>query len=111
MNTSEEYHQDIVSVPEFGTVLTMTSLTNARRVANNQQAKRIIKAETDGATIKELMPLISGMSNFTALMEGRFDDAQLSLGQGIGRINTIQTVEELFKGFVADYSCVYKRMA
>lgn len=110
VNASQEYRQAILGVPEFGTVLTMTSLNNAMRVANNQQAQRIMKAEAEGATIKELMPLISGKSSFTALLEGRLDDAQLSLGQGIGRIDSIKTVEELFKEFVSDYRSVHERM-
>lgn len=110
VNASHAYRQAILGVPEYGTVLTMTSLNNAMRVANNQQAKRVLKAEADGATIKELMPLISGKSNFTALLEGRLDDAQLSLGQGIGRIESIQTVKELFNEFVSDYRSVHERM-
>lgn len=77
VNASDAYREAVLSVPEYGTVLTMTSLNNAMRVANNARAQEILKAEAEGATIKELMPLISGKSNFEAMMAGRLHEAQL----------------------------------
>lgn len=80
------------------------------RVANNTRAQEILKAEAEGATIKELMPLISGKSNFEAMMAGRLHEAQLSVGQGIGRIDKIQTVSEIFEEIKQDFLYVHHRM-
>lgn len=110
INASDAYREAVLSVPEYGTVLTMTSLNNAMRVANNARAQEILKAEAEGATIKELMPLISGKSNFEAMMGGRLDEAQLSVGQGIGRIDKIQTVSEIFEEIKQDFLHVHQRM-
>ncbi|MRJ48373.1 NAD(P)H-dependent flavin oxidoreductase [Fundicoccus ignavus] len=110
VNASDAYREAVLSVPEYGTVLTMTSLNNAMRVANNARAQEILKAEAEGATIKELMPLISGKSNFEAMMGGRLDEAQLSVGQGIGRIDKIQTVSEIFEEIKQDFLYVHHRM-
>ncbi|MRI81907.1 nitronate monooxygenase [Aerococcaceae bacterium DSM 109653] len=110
VNASDAYREAVLSVPEYGTVLTMTSLNNAMRVANNARAQEILKAEAEGATIKELMPLISGKSNFEAMMGGRLDEAQLSVGQGIGRIDKIQTVSEVFEEIKQDFLHVHQRM-
>lgn len=110
VNASEEYRQALLDVPEYGTVLTMKSLNNAMRVAYNEQARRVLRAEAEGATIKELMPLISGRSTYDAMMAGRLDDAQLSMGQGIGRIHDIQPVADLFKEFVQDIRKSHEQM-
>lgn len=110
VNASDAYREAVLSVPEYGTVLTMTSLNNAMRVANNARAQEILKAEAEGATIKELMPLISGKSNFEAMMAGRLHEAQLSVGQGIGRIDKIQTVSEVFEEIKQDFLHVHQRM-
>lgn len=110
VNASDAYREAVLSVPEYGTVLTMTSLNNAMRVANNARAQEILKAEAEGATIKELMPLISGKSNFEAMMAGRLHEAQLSVGQGIGRIDKIQTVSEIFEEIKQDFLYVHHRM-
>lgn len=110
VNASDAYREAVLSVPEYGTVLTMTSLNNAMRVANNTRAQEILKAEAEGATIKELMPLISGKSNFEAMMAGRLHEAQLSVGQGIGRIDKIQTVSEIFEEIKQDFLYVHHRM-
>lgn len=110
VNASDAYREAVLSVPEYGTVLTMTSLNNAMRVANNTRAQEILKAEAEGATIKELMPLISGKSNFEAMMAGRLHEAQLSVGQGIGRIDKIQTVSEVFEEIKQDFLHVHQRM-
>lgn len=110
VNASDAYREAVLSVPEYGTVLTMTSLNNAMRVANNTRAQEILKAEAEGATIKELMPLISGKSNFEAMMGGRLDEAQLSVGQGIGRIDKIQTVSEIFEEIKQDFLHVHQSM-
>lgn len=110
VNASDAYREAVLSVPEYGTVLTMISLNNAMRVANNTRAQEILKAEAEGATIKELMPLISGKSNFEAMMAGRLHEAQLSVGQGIGRIDKIQTVSEIFEEIKQDFLNVHHRM-
>lgn len=110
VNASDAYREAVLSVPEYGTVLTMTSLNNAMRVANNARAQEILKAEAEDATIKELMPLISGKSNFEAMMGGRLDEAQLSVGQGIGRIDKIQTVSEIFEEIKQDFLHIHQRM-
>lgn len=111
VNASDAYRQALLAVPEYGTVLTMKSLNNAMRVANNEQARRVLKAEAEGATIKELMPLISGRGTYEAMMEGRLDDAQLSMGQGVGRIDRIQTVAEIFEELVTGFRASHERMS
>ena len=88
----------------------MKSLKNAMRVVRNKQAERILEAERNGATIKELMPLISGKASNIAMMEGRFDDAQLSVGQGIGRVREIKPAGEIVQEVMEDFYKTHEYM-
>lgn len=110
VNASDAYRQALLSVPEYGTVLTMKSLRNAMRVANNKMAQDILKAEANGATLEELMPLISGRRSYEAMKNGDIDGSQLSMGQGIGRIHEIKPVSDIFTEMLKDFNQVHKRM-
>ena len=105
-----EYKELAITLPETATILTMKSLKNAMRVVRNKQAERILEAERNGATIKELMPLISGKASNIAMMEGRFDDAQLSVGQGIGRVREIKPAGEIVQEVMEDFYKTHEYM-
>lgn len=105
-----EYKELAITLPETATILTMKSLKNAMRVVRNKQAERILEAERNGATIKELMPLISGKASNIAMMEGRFDDAQLSVGQGIGRVREIKPAGEIVQEVIEDFYKTHEYM-
>ena len=103
INAPDSYKHLATQVPENGTVLTMKSLRNAMRVVNNKHAQKIIEAEKNGATLKELMPLISGRANITALQEERYDDAQMSVCQGIGRVTEVKAARDIVKEVMEDF--------
>lgn len=103
INASDAYREALLTIPENGTVLTMKSLNNAMRVANNPFAQRILKKEAEGATLEELMPLISGIRSYEKMKEGKYDEAQLSVGQGIGRVNKIMPAKEIIREIVDDF--------
>lgn len=100
VNASDAYREALLTIPENGTVLTMQSLNNAMRVANNPFAQRILKKEAEGATLKELMPLISGIRSYEKMKEGKYNEAQLSVGQGIGRVDEIKPAGEIVEEIV-----------
>lgn len=111
VNASEEYRQALLQVPENGTVLTMKSLKNAMRVANNAFAQEILAAEAQGATLKELMPLISGRRSYQAMIEGRLDEGQMSMGQGVGRIHEIKPAAQIVEDFVSEFRACHQAMS
>lgn len=97
------FKEQVIQLPETSTILTMKSLRNAMRVVNNKQAQRILEAEKQGATLETLMPLISGKASNIALMEERYDDAQLSIGQGIGRVTQIKPAQEIVQEVMDEF--------
>ena len=110
INASDAYREALLTVPENGTVLTMKSLNNAMRVANNPFAQKILAKEAEGATLEELMPLISGIRSFNKMKEGNYNEAQLSMGQGIGRIHEITPARELVEQIVEDFYKTHEYM-
>ncbi|SEQ09805.1 2-nitropropane dioxygenase precursor [Ignavigranum ruoffiae] len=111
VNASEAYRQALLQVPENGTVLTMKSLKNAMRVANNAFAQKILAAEAEGATLKDLMPLISGRRSYEAMIEGRLDEGQMSMGQGVGRIHDIKPAGQIIEEFISEFRTCHQAMA
>lgn len=103
INASDVYRDALLSIPENGTVLTMKSLNNAMRVVNNPYAQKILKKEEEGATLEELMPFISGRRSFEKMKEGKFDEAQLSVGQGVGRLDQILPAAEIVAEVMEDF--------
>ncbi|WP_282919841.1 NAD(P)H-dependent flavin oxidoreductase [Ignavigranum ruoffiae] len=111
VNASEAYRQALLQVPENGTVLTMKSLKNAMRVANKAFAQKILVAEAEGATLKDLMPLISGRRSYEAMIEGRLDEGQMSMGQGVGRIHDIKPAGQIIEEFISEFRTCHQAMA
>lgn len=110
VNASDPYRQALLQVPENGTVLTMKSLNNAMRVANNSFAQKILQKEAEGATLEELMPLISGLRSYEKMKEGKYDEAQLSVGQGVGRVTEIVPARQIVEDVVKEFYETQKRM-
>jgi len=56
--------------------------------------------EGRGASLEELMPMISGQRGKKALMLGEIDEGTMTCGQGVGLIKKELTVKEVIDGMV-----------
>ncbi|NOY68707.1 MAG: hypothetical protein GXP53_04350 [Deltaproteobacteria bacterium] len=72
------------------------------RALKNKIMEEIKKVENDGGDLKDLIPLISGQRAKKAWADGNADDAMLTIGQSVGRINDIPTVADLVERMVSD---------
>lgn len=110
INAPEVYKEALMHLPENGTVLTMKSIKNAMRVANNEFAQKILQKEAEGATLEELMPYISGKRSYDAMQAGQLDQAQLSVGQGVGRMHEIMPARKVVEEIVEDFYQTHDQM-
>lgn len=110
VNANKSFEEVIKSVPTNGTVLTMKSIRNAMRVANNEYAQKIIKMEQEGASLEELLPVISGQKSNKAIIDERYNEGQLSMGQGVGRINSVKPIAEIFQNLLVEYEEAYQHL-
>jgi nitronate monooxygenase len=85
----------MVQATEADTAYVMRSIGNPLRVARNAISDKVLEMEARGTTIDELLPVIGGAPNI-AFEQGRTENAFVSVGQSMGLIRDIPTVQELF---------------
>ncbi len=72
------------------------------RALRNEIMERVAKVEESGGDLGELLPLISGERAKQVWKEGNAEEAMLTIGQSVGRINDIPTVAELIARMVKE---------
>jgi NAD(P)H-dependent flavin oxidoreductase YrpB (nitropropane dioxygenase family) len=71
------------------------SIRNAERVIKNRAAEKTVAMEQGGASLQELIAVISGDLGKKALAEGNLDSAVIACGQCVGLIHEIKSVKEV----------------
>lgn len=107
----ERYKQLLVEAKETETVVMERSIGRPARVLKTGGANRVLEAESQGATLEQLLPLISGKVNAKAAVQGDMDEGFVYAGQGIGLIEDVPTVAELFQRLIGGAEAVGARLA
>ncbi len=92
--------QEIVKRQEFDTTLICKSIGLQGRAIKNKLAQEILEAESRGASITELAPLITGERCRVAWETGDVDVAPMMMGQSLGRIYEVKTCREVIEDMV-----------
>lgn len=94
-------HQNVkewmVHADEYQTVIVQKSIKSPNRVALNAVSKEVLEKEKEGATLEELLPLITGKRASKVLLEGDIDGGLMSCGQAVGLIKDVPTTKELIE--------------
>jgi NAD(P)H-dependent flavin oxidoreductase YrpB (nitropropane dioxygenase family) len=85
----------MVKGTEADTAYIMRSVGNSIRVAKNDLTDKVQEMEARGTTIEELLPVIGGAPN-VAFEKGQVENTLVSVGQSMGLIQDVPTVQELF---------------
>ena len=96
VHANEKYKQAILHAKETDTVIIKRTLGSPGRVLKSEYTLDIIEREKEGATYEELQDIISGKANCRYIYDGNETDGFGWVGQVIGLINDIPTVQELF---------------
>ncbi|XQW86671.1 NAD(P)H-dependent flavin oxidoreductase [Thalassotalea piscium] len=88
------------SATEDDTVIVQKTIKSPTRVAKNGMAMRVLDLEQSGASLDELMPLITGTRNPSVYSEGNLDDAIWSCGQAVGLVEDVPTCQELINRII-----------
>ena len=100
----------LLGLTEADTMVILRSIKVANRVVKNSQTEKIRELEQKGATLEELLPLISGRIGEQAYQVGNIDNAMISVGQGIGLIHDIPGVKEIIDGIISESEGVMRRL-
>jgi len=99
-------HDVLLKKNETDTALQLKSLLSGFglqvRALKNRIMEEIGRIENGGGDLKDLIPLISGQRAKKAWATGNAEEAMLTIGQSVGRINDIPSVTELIERMVSE---------
>jgi len=98
----EKMKQRIVEATERDTALIFRTMRNTARVFKNSVAEQVIAMESEGKTIADIGPLVSGERGRAAMAEGDLEGGIWSAGMVCGLIHDIPSCEELVHRIVAE---------
>jgi len=109
-NAHPKIKEWLLQLGETDTMMIQRSIKNAERVVKTDYAQRVLEMEEKGATLEELLPLISGEKMRKAYISGDVSDAVMTVGQVVGLIHEIPSVEEIIKGMINGAKLIVQRL-
>ena len=94
--------EKIVSSDERSTSLIFRTMRNTSRVYGNSVAKKAIEMETEGKTIQEIGPIVSGAKGRIVYETGDLEHGVWSAGTCMGLIQDIPSCKELVERIVSE---------
>jgi len=99
----ENVKQALVNANERDTRLLMRSLRNTGRYLVNGNVEKVLEIEAKGdATIDDIKEFMSGLKGKEIIEKGEMDAGVFSVGQVIGLIRNVPSVQELFDEIVGE---------
>jgi len=86
-----------VKARETDTMMIQRSIRNAVRALRNKAAEKTLSLEERGASLEELMTVISGKMSEKAYVEGDLEAGIIPCGQCVGLIHEIKSVREVIE--------------
>ena len=84
----------LVEAPSTESTLALGTLGDPMRVLRTELILKVQELEERGATLEELLPVVSGEKSLNAISAGDVDNSLLACGQVVGLIHDIPTVKE-----------------
>ena len=109
-NAHPKIKEWLLQLGETDTMMIQRSIKNAARAVKTDYTQRVLEMEEKGATLEELLPLISGEKMRKAYISGDVSDAVMTVGQVVGLIHEIPSVEEIIKGMINGAKLIVQRL-
>mgnify|MGYP000126745308 FL=1 len=103
--------QALANASETDTVLIMRSLGNTHRVWKNEASEKVLKLETDQASLQEIIDVAAGTKARRMFELGNLDEGVLSCGQGVGLVREVKPVREIVRDILEEARAVAARLA
>jgi NAD(P)H-dependent flavin oxidoreductase YrpB (nitropropane dioxygenase family) len=100
----------LLQATERDTMMIMRSINNPERVVKTDFARSILGMEAKGASLEELLPMISGLRQREALDKGDVEGVMLPCGQVVGLIHEIPSVKEIIEGIISEAKVIGQRL-
>jgi len=99
-----------VKARETDTMVIQRSIRNAARVIKNKAAEKTLSMEEKGASLEELLTVISGQMGQKALSEGDLEGAIIACGQCVGLIHEIKSVKEVIEEIIQGAQSILEKL-
>ncbi len=100
----------MLELGEADTMMIQRSIKNASRVIRTEYTEKILDMENKGATLEELLPLLSGQRGNSAYQTGDVTQATMTAGQCVGLIHDIPSVKEIIDGIISEAKVIMGRL-
>jgi len=100
----------MLGIGEADTILIQKSIKNASRVVRTEHTEKILEMENRGATLEELLPLLSGQRGRNTYATGDVSGASISVGQIVGLIHDIPSVKDIIEGIITEARSIMQRL-
>lgn len=100
----------LLELGEADTIMIQRSIRNATRVVRTEFTEKILEMENKGATLEELLPLISGQRGRSAYTTGDASSATMTIGQVVGLIHDVPSVKEIIDGIISEAKAIMQRL-
>jgi len=104
------YKEWMLQAQETDTVMIQRSIRNAARVRKNYGSEKVLEMEARGATLEELLAVVSGKVGRDSLFEGDLDNGTFSMGQCVGLIKEIKSVKEVIEEIIFEADNILNRL-
>lgn len=106
-----DFKAALVRAADTDTIVTQQSINNPHRHMRTQASLKVAEMERRGASLEELLTIISGENARRLYETGNLDVGIFSCGQGVGLIHDIPTVKEIIDGMVQGAAEILRRVA
>lgn len=100
----------LVDTASTESTLVLGSIGDPMRVLRTELVMKIQQLEEKGATLEDLVPLISGEKSRQAMSVGDVDNSLLPCGQVVGLIHDISTMKEIIDSIIKEAIAVDERL-
>lgn len=98
----DNFKKLVTTLGEGDTMLSLKKLAPVRLI-KNEFFKRVVEAETSGASIEELKALLGRGRAKKGIFEGDLTEGELEIGQVSSIIDSIQSVDEIITEIITEY--------
>ena len=104
------FKQWMVEASENDTILIQRSIKNMIRAMKNEAALKCLEMEQQGATLQELLTIISGKKSKACVMEGDLQGSIFATGQVMGLIDEIKPAKQVIEDVISEAESVLARL-
>lgn len=109
-NAHPKLKEWFIQLNETDTMTIQRSISNMTRAVRTAHTEKILGMEHKGASLQEILKMISGERVSNAYQTGDYSSAVVTAGQVLGLIHDIPSAKELIEGIISEAKRIVQRL-